>query len=126
MPHTPAQDARGDAETVSGQSGRGTGEREAHARPEAAKTHHLKLSDGSVWPVPALESDEETSVEWRLRYAPGSLTREDHMLAASIISSYGYLVIEATVEKTRLVKREMRSHLRARLARDLSDPGEGR
>ena len=35
-------------------------------------------------------------VEWSLRYAPDTLTREDHLLAASIIAAYKELVIFKT------------------------------
>lgn len=65
------------------------------------------LSDGSSWPRPALESDEEYGVGHTLRY--GSPTRSDLLVAASIIDAYGYLVMESTRDKRDLVCREIRA-----------------
>lgn len=51
-------------------------------------TNRLKLADGSSWAAPDFGDD---SVEWKLRYAPNSLTRAEQLRAAAIISSYDYL-----------------------------------
>ena len=73
----------------------------------------IKLSDGSSWPRPALESDEEFSIEWKLRYRPLTLiTPEERMEAASIIAAYNYLVAESTRTKRDLVCREIRQAMR--------------
>lgn len=72
---------------------------------------YIKLSDGSSWPRPALEGDDNVSVEWKLRHAPDQVTREDMLVAASIISAYGYLTVDSTRNKRDLVCREIRAHL---------------
>jgi hypothetical protein len=67
------------------------------------------ISDGSSWPRPALDNDEKNGIEWELRYAPlADITRSDLLVAAGIISAYGYLVMESTQAKRDLVCRDMR------------------
>jgi len=44
------------------------------------------LADGSVWPTPG--DDPDGGLEWRLRYAPESITRTDLLVLASIVSAY--------------------------------------
>ena len=70
-------------------------------------TKRVNVSDGSSWPRPALESDEEYGVGHKLRY--GTPTRGDLLMASSIIDAYGYLVMVSTREKRDLVCREIRS-----------------
>ena len=70
---------------------------------------YIKLSDGSSWPRPAIEGDENLSVEWKLRHAPDRLTREDMLVAAEIISAYGYLTVDSPRPKRDLVCREIRA-----------------
>lgn len=73
----------------------------------------IKISDGSTWPRPALESDDSTGLYWKLVRMPfEGLSQEDLTEAASIISAYGYLVAESTQEKRDLVCREIRQALR--------------
>lgn len=73
----------------------------------------ITLSDGSSWPRPALESDEELSIEWKLRYRPLTLlTPEERMEAASIIAAYNHLVFAAPRAKRDLVCREIRQVMR--------------
>lgn len=69
---------------------------------------HLKLSDGSTWPLPAVADDD---LAWRLTY--GTPTREDILSAVSIIGAYGYLTVEANRTKRDLVAREVRAALKA-------------
>lgn len=69
----------------------------------------IKVSDGSTWPRPALESDERHGVGHTLRY--GTPTREDLMEAAAICDAYGHLVAESTQAKRDLVCREIRAAL---------------
>ncbi|WKW86358.1 hypothetical protein SEA_BUDSKI_81 [Gordonia phage Budski] len=73
----------------------------------------IKLSDGSSWPRPALESDDEYGVGHRLRYLPqDKLTREDLLLAATICDSYGYMVVELTQRRRNAVCSEIQQQLR--------------
>lgn len=79
---------------------------------EARKTgsNHIKLSDGSLWPRPCMESDDRPT-SWAARYS--TLTREEIMRLASIADSYGYLVCETDRAKRDLVAREIRAALKA-------------
>ncbi|WP_336698203.1 hypothetical protein [Curtobacterium sp. USHLN213] len=71
----------------------------------------MRIAD-SNWPRPEMERDEEVSVSWKLRYAPESLTREEQLYAASVMNSYGYLLVDTTNARTAQVKREAKTWLR--------------
>lgn len=75
----------------------------------------IKLSDGSSWPRPFLESDDRTP-SWAARYAADSLTRSEIMQMASMCDAYGYLVCETDRQKRDLVAREIRAALKAEFA----------
>ena len=76
----------------------------------------IKLSDGTTWPRPELENDEIAGVGWKLRYNPQSMTRADHLYAASIISAYGYMMAETTRARRDQVCRDIRAELRAEVS----------
>jgi hypothetical protein len=44
---------------------------------------------GMAWPVP---SERFSDIQWEMRYASESLTREDMLLAASVLSAYADLL----------------------------------
>lgn len=67
--------------------------------------------DRICFPRPEMEGDVG-SVEWLLRYSPKNLTRGDQLYAASVISAYGHLIVEATDKKVRHVRREIRQALK--------------
>jgi hypothetical protein len=48
----------------------------------------------SVWPTPGdtAYEDDTPGLEWKLRYAPESLTREDQLVLASIVAAYRELL----------------------------------
>ena len=75
-------------------------------------SERVKVSDGSSWPRPALESDDTLGIGWRLRHKP-TLTREEILEAAEIVSAYGYLVTQSTREKRDMVCRDIRAKLAA-------------
>lgn len=76
----------------------------------------IKLKDGSSWPRPSLERDDEPGIGWRLRYlSPDKLTKADLMEAASIVDAYGVLVVESTRDVRNMVCREVRQALREEL-----------
>lgn len=82
--------------------------------PEQAHTpserrSRIKLSDGSSWPRPALESDAECGIGWALTYSTPS--RQQLLEAAAIVRAYEHLVAESTREKRDLVCREIRAAL---------------
>ena len=70
---------------------------------------HARLSEGSTWPLPDLPQGDELGLAWRLTY--GTPTRSDLLRAASIISAYGYLVMEVTAQRRALIIRELRAAL---------------
>lgn len=72
----------------------------------------IKVSDGSTWPRPHVESDEEVGIEWKIRFAPDQLTQSDLLGAAAIISAYEHLVLGSTRSKRDLVCRDIRATLR--------------
>ena len=74
--------------------------------------NRITVSDGSSWPRPHLESDEELGVEWKIRFAPHRPTRSDLLEAAAIISAYEHLVLGSTRAKRDLVCRDIRTALR--------------
>jgi hypothetical protein len=74
----------------------------------------MKLSDGSSWPRPSLERDDEYGIAHRLIY--GNPTQADLVEAASIIGAYGYLVVDASRQKRDLVVREIKAALRGEVA----------
>jgi hypothetical protein len=108
-PHAPAEAHTGAPETSGTGSDRGTGAGEAEARSETDRCRLIKTSDGTVWPLPDIELGDESSIGWKLIHAPNLLTKQDQMVAASIIQAYDYLILTATVEKARLVKRDLRA-----------------
>lgn len=55
---------------------------------------YVRMDDGTVWPVDVV-ADDGTSVQWRLRYAPETMTRDHQMLAASILDAYATLTSTA-------------------------------
>ena len=72
----------------------------------------VKVSDGSSWPRPYVENEEDVGIEWKLRYAPRLLTRSDFLEIASIISAYGHLVTTSTQANRNLVCRDIRAALK--------------
>lgn len=52
--------------------------------------HYEQRANGTTWPVD-VETDDEDSVEWKLRYNPNSLTRADQLGAAAILAAYNHL-----------------------------------
>lgn len=63
---------------------------------------YLKLADGTVFPRPPLESDDQHSAAWAAVYAPGSLTREDMLWLASVAHAYTYLVENPTYARGKI------------------------
>jgi hypothetical protein len=77
-------------------------------------SRHLRLSDGTTWPRPDLESDADAGLAWRLTY--GEPTRADLLQAASVIRAYGYLLTETTRTRRDQVCRDVRATLREETA----------
>ena len=71
---------------------------------------HIRFDDGSSWPRPALESDEEYGIGHRLRYAR-ELTLSERMAAAEVVDAYGYLILEMTQGRRNEVCSQIKSSL---------------
>lgn len=59
--------------------------------------------DDMCWPQPG---EELSAIEWRLRYAQPS--KEDLLMAASVISAYSGLVIRKTQKQRNYVCKKLR------------------
>lgn len=53
-------------------------------------SRYRRLADETVWPTPG--DDPDGGLEWRLRYAPEGLTRQDQLVLASIVAAYRELL----------------------------------
>lgn len=51
-----------------------------------SSTSRWGRADDTTWPINVGE------LEWKLRYAPDSLTREDQLMLASVVGSYSFLI----------------------------------
>lgn len=71
----------------------------------------LILADGSSWPRPSLESDEQYGLAHKLRY--GESSRADILAAAEVISAYEYLVVEVSQRRRNEVCSEIKMRLKA-------------
>ena len=83
------------------------------AAVERSRTR-VRLSDGSTWPAPPLDTPEG-GLAWRLTYTEP--TRSDLLLAASICNAYAYLLTETTAKRRALIVRELRAALTTRSTR---------
>ena len=50
-------------------------------------TRYEKLHPETVWPT----AEAAGELEWKLRYAPDEMTREDQLVTASCLAAYRYL-----------------------------------
>lgn len=58
--------------------------------------NYVMLDNGeTVWPSPLPTND----LQWRFRYAQDSLTKEDLLHAASILSAYEALIMQCTQKR---------------------------
>lgn len=61
-----------------------------------------------TFPSPIEPASDENGVAWKLRYAPQSMSREDQMYAAAIVSAYAYLICEMNAKDRQSVVSEIR------------------
>jgi len=77
---------------------------------------NVKLSDGSVFPLPAPRHDDPTGPIWKARNTPALLTTDDLKLLADTSAAYSELIIRSRPARvaavTRAVKEGMRRHAR--------------
>ena len=52
---------------------------------------HIKLADGTIWPLDLTDDDSDT-IAWKLRYAPNRITKADQSVAAGILSVWALIV----------------------------------
>ena len=60
--------------------------------------------DGMCWPR---AGDAAGELQWRLRYAPQSVTREDQLHAAQIIEAYQTLVLGRTQKRRNEIAKKL-------------------
>lgn len=68
---------------------------------------HASLSDGTTWALPEPDDGDTNTVEWKLRYAPNQITREDQLYLASVYSSFAAL-LGVSLSRSREVLRALR------------------
>ena len=66
---------------------------------------YVALTRGGTWPTPMDHPD--SSLEWRLRYAPDNQLPNDRLLAASVVSAYRQLIMLPQKERNAVI-RELR------------------
>lgn len=94
-------------------------------------TTRIALAEGGIWVRPALESDEECGLGWKLRYAPDRISRADQLTLAQIVDAYGYLLLETTRDQRDRICRGIREQMRSTVRestegkREVSDPNSG-
>ncbi len=69
----------------------------------------LKLDDGTVWP-----EDVEGSIQWKLRYAPDTMSRGDQLVAASVLAVWAELTnpmepLEPKIQRIREIRRRQKA-----------------
>lgn len=57
----------------------------------ARKAKRYHLYEETTWPVNLVGDDEIYGLEHTLRYQPDLLTREDHLVLASVVAAYVHL-----------------------------------
>jgi len=66
----------------------------------------IKLDNETIWRVPT-----DDDLQWRLTYAPDTITNTEKMILASLMDSYKYLVFECTQRHRNSVCEEIKSIL---------------
>lgn len=74
------------------------------------------LPNRRTFPSPIEPESDNGGVEWKLRYAPTTLTREDELYLASIVSAYSYLICEMNAKDRQAVVTEIRRLIAPALA----------
>ena len=79
---------------------------------------YITVSDGSSWPLAISLDPDSVGIEWRLRYAPDSITRTDLLVLAGIISAYNGMMLAKTASKAPRVLRDYRREVKVLAAAD--------
>jgi hypothetical protein len=68
--------------------------------------------EGTAWPVD-IPDDDNDSVQWKLRYAPQNLNREERLFAASALAAYAALAdpVYSQRDAFAMLKRARRARL---------------
>lgn len=64
----------------------------------------VKLSNEAIWRIPT-----DSDLQWRLTYAPDTITDTEKMILASLIGSYQYLLFECTQKQRNAVCEEIKN-----------------
>lgn len=67
--------------------------------------------DGMTWPTPDCLMGEDKSLNWKLRYAPDTLTKNDLVNIASYIGAYDQLIVHDTLKRSNKKISQLRKEL---------------
>ena len=74
---------------------------------------HIRLEDGTLWPRPPLESDEDDGPIWRAYHDPEAPSRQDLLHLAAMAEAYAVLVGEPWMRpKLPMIRRALRKEAR--------------
>jgi hypothetical protein len=62
---------------------------------------YVSINDEMTFPNPA--NEKVSHIEWKLRYAPETLTRGEELIAASVFSAYKELVMRKSQKARNMV-----------------------
>lgn len=72
--------------------------------PAEREPRYFRSFGGMCWPAP---SEAMGDLAWRMTWAPGETTKQDRIMAASIISAYMQMVSDPESKRRRVI-RELR------------------
>ena len=82
---------------------------------------YITIGDGAVWPLAISLDPDRVGIEWRLRYAPDSITRTDLLVLAGIVSAYNWIMLETTAARAPGILRAYRREAKALAAAEQED-----
>jgi|TARA_R100000482_G_scaffold124710_1_gene78535 hypothetical protein len=76
-------------------------------------SERIAIPGGGSWVRPALESDDEYGLGWKLRYSPDAISRADQIALAEIVDAYGYLLLKTTRDQRDRICRGIRVRMQS-------------
>ena len=83
------------------------------------------FDDGTHWTLPEVHDDDAHDTEWKLRYAPNQLTRDDQLYLAGLVASFGALLMLTTKDGRERLAALKRAYEAARAAEAAEGRGTG-
>lgn len=59
----------------------------------------FQIFDGMTWPTP------DPNLDWRLRFAPDSVTRQDQLYLASVLSAYDCFIKTGRAQREKVCRK---------------------